>query len=218
MKHASEAQLNDYVDGVLDPAERSALEAHFEACPPCAAELAALRSVVLDVQGLPPGVQPPRDLLRDIHRAIDRERVVALPATRWRALYSMRWQLATAAMLLMLVTAVFTQQAASKKQRMQTATQNADAVLVSTELRSLEEKYLDAIIEMQTLLSAQQSGLSPETRNLLQENLRVIDQAIGESRAAVQRDPGNTMINEMLRSAYEKKLDVLRRAAAVTST
>ena len=48
--------------------------------------------------------------------------------------------------------------------------------------------------------------------------LRVIDQAIRESKAAVQRDGANALVIDMLRSAYEKKLDVLRRAAAVTAT
>lgn len=216
MNHATELQLNDYLDGVLGAVEASALEAHLRQCAECSAELDSLRAVVARVQALPRAVRPERELLPDIRGTIERDRIIELPATRRRVLWSLRAPLAAAALLLIVLTTVFTREVASKKQRL--AGPGGNAVLVSSELRSLEEKYVSAIAELQTLLSEQSSGLSPQTQRLLQENLRAIDQAIRESRAAVQQDPGNEMVNGMLRAAYEKKLDVLRRAAEVTST
>ena len=38
-------QLGPYVDGELDASRRAALEAHLPACPPCAQDLAELRSL-----------------------------------------------------------------------------------------------------------------------------------------------------------------------------
>ena len=216
MNHATELQLNDYLDGALTPMEAGALEVHLHSCASCRAELDALRALVAQVHTLPRGIRPERDLLADIRGTIDRERIVELPTTRRRVLWSMRGQLAAAAILLIMTTAIFTRRSDFRTDMASSPSPNT--VLVSAELRSLEEKYLSAITELQTLLSAQQSGLSPQTQRLLQENLRMIDQAIRESRAAIEQDPGNEMVNDMLRDAYEKKLEVLRRAAAVTST
>ena len=38
--------LNEYLDGELSPAESARMDAHFEACPDCRAELEALRELI----------------------------------------------------------------------------------------------------------------------------------------------------------------------------
>ena len=78
----------------------------------------------------------------------------------------------------------------------------------------MERSYEDAIADLQRALDDQQSGLAPETLRILQANLDIIDRALSESRAALHADPGNDALTEMLRSGYERKLDVLRSVSS----
>src|SRR5690606_3164317 len=54
--------LPDYVDDLLAPAERAAVEAHLDGCPACRTELEASRRLLADLAALPREVAPPRDL------------------------------------------------------------------------------------------------------------------------------------------------------------
>src|SRR5262245_6663397 len=108
MEHLTELQLNDYVDGLLAEPEQTGLDAHIADCEECRAEVAALRSVLADVHALPLGVAPGRDLLPDIHAAIDADQVTPVQSWRSRSLWSLRVPLAAAAVLLIISTVVVT--------------------------------------------------------------------------------------------------------------
>jgi hypothetical protein len=220
MEHLTELQLNDYADELLSEAERAPLDAHLASCAECRAELAALRSVIADVHALPPGVRPARDLLPGIHAAIDTKKVTPIDAWRTRSLWSARVPLAAAAILLVVASVVVTRilDQPGPAVSAYTPQPNGSSVLVSQQVNELETRYEGAIAELQQMIDAQRAQLSPTTVRVLEENLRVIDRAIRESRAALQADPANQMVNEMLWSAYEKKLELLRRATSVIST
>ena len=68
---------------------------------------------------------------------------------------------------------------------------------------------------LQTLrvLREQRAELSPETVQILEENLEIIDKAIQDARSALVNDPQSDMLGEMLRSAYQRKIDLLKQAA-----
>jgi hypothetical protein len=51
---------------------------------------------------------------------------------------------------------------------------------------------------------------------VVEQNLEITDQAISELRDALRQRPGDPGLALMLRAAWEKKLDLLRRAAAST--
>ena len=79
-------------------------------------------------------------------------------------------------------------------------------------LNAVEQRYRAAASELETLLAAQRDSLTPETIRLVEDNLRVIDAALGEARAALREDPANPALTDLVRSAYEKKIDLLRHA------
>ena len=219
MKHLTEVQLNDLADESLAEPDRTAAESHIAACADCRAELSALRQVLADLHALPAGVAPARDLLADIHSAIELEPDTGLPA-RWRVrtLRSARWALAAAAIVLIVATAVITRAMSDRTNAPPTmAGTNPNVQLVSAEQTVLEQKYKSAIDELQNLIDAQRASLPPSTLRLLEENMRLIDAAIRDSRAALQQNPENELINESLWSAYEKKLELLRRATNITA-
>jgi hypothetical protein len=49
----------------------------------------------------------------------------------------------------------------------------------------------------------------------LEANLKVIDKAIQESRAALAADPNSRELATMLSQSYDAKLDVLQRAVSL---
>jgi hypothetical protein len=220
MEHLTELQFNDYLDGLLNESEQGAVHAHLALCAECRAEVDALRSVLADVHALPKAVKTGRDLLPAIHARLDAEQVKALDGWRTRSLWSLRVPLAAAAVLLVVASVVLTRFIDQRGPVASTFTPqpNGSSVLVSQQVNDLETRYETAIVELQQMIDAQRAQLSPATIRVLEENLRVIDRAIRESRAALQADPANEMVNEMLRSSYEKKLELLRRATSVVST
>ena len=55
--------------------------------------------------------------------------------------------------------------------------------------------------------------LDPVTIAVVQKNLRLIDRAIAESKAALANDPASVFLNDRLTHAYETKLQVMRALA-----
>ena len=55
-----EAQLSDYLEGMLQAADRAAFEAHAQSCPECAPLLAGVRSVMTELQSMEEVEAPPR--------------------------------------------------------------------------------------------------------------------------------------------------------------
>jgi hypothetical protein len=49
----------------------------------------------------------------------------------------------------------------------------------------------------------------------LEHNLRIIDAAIAESRAALEKDPNSRELTEMLSATYDAKVKVLRQAVEI---
>lgn len=80
-----------------------------------------------------------------------------------------------------------------------------------------ESRYTSAIAELEGALRRERTGLSPETLGILRRNLEVIDRALAESRAALDRDPANAELGRMILSTYSQKLELLRRARESTS-
>jgi hypothetical protein len=59
--------------------------------------------------------------------------------------------------------------------------------------------------------------LDPATVAVLEHSLKVIDQAIAQSKDALQRDPASGFLQEQLNHALDKKVTLLRTAARLPS-
>jgi hypothetical protein len=66
-------------------------------------------------------------------------------------------------------------------------------------------------------LDARRASLSPDTSAAIDENLRAIDQALAEIRAALERDPASARLGRLLASTHEKKIETLRRVLKLTT-
>ena len=59
--------------------------------------------------------------------------------------------------------------------------------------------------------------LDDNTIAIVEHNLQIIDQAIEQARQALVADPANNYLSSHLFEARRRKLDLLRRAAALSS-
>ena len=81
----------------------------------------------------------------------------------------------------------------------------------------LAETYAREIGLLSTMLETQREVLDTSTVAVLERNLAIIDAAIQESRRALEQDPASELLTNQLNTAFELKLDMLRRAVVLTS-
>jgi tetratricopeptide (TPR) repeat protein len=94
---------------------------------------------------------------------------------------------------------------------------------VQTDTATIPAKFADrhydeAIADLQRVLDAERTQLDPETVRVLEKNLASIDAAIDQCRRALKADPSNIYLNTHLADARQRKLVLLRRAAALANT
>jgi len=75
-----------------------------------------------------------------------------------------------------------------------------------------EEGYQAAIDDLAAVLQTRRDRLAPETVATLERNLAIIDQAIAESRAALEKDPSSRELAQMLSAVYDTKVRMLQQA------
>ncbi|MCI0436300.1 MAG: zf-HC2 domain-containing protein [Gemmatimonadetes bacterium] len=209
--HLTEANLNDWADDALPPGERGIVERHLAACPDCHDAAYALKELVGSLRTLPRDIAPPRDLRPGIAARIDHERAgdeAARRGWRERSLWSVRPQLAAAALVLMALSSVTT----AWLVRRETGRVPAAMDGMVAEMAAAEAKYRDAAVELEALLRDVRHEMSPATTQLFDQSLATLDRALNETRAALDADPGNPTLTGIMIASYEKKIELLRRA------
>ena len=80
-----------------------------------------------------------------------------------------------------------------------------------------DAQYDAAVVDLEKALKAGRGKLDPSTVAVVEHNLQIIDQAISQAREALAGDPANTYLSSHLVEARRRKLDLLRRATALTT-
>jgi hypothetical protein len=192
------SRLDDWAAGRLDEGEAQLVAGHLAACGSCRDEARSSLALARAVASLPRSILPPRDVWPEVSARLDgvarpTSVVEGRPGAR-------RWSLAAAAVALVVVTAATTfLLVRGEGPGHEIADRSAPSAATTEELlRALEAR-----------------GLPPETMAVVQRNLAVIDVAIAELEAALERDPDNEELARMLVSTYQKKADLIERAARV---
>jgi anti-sigma factor RsiW len=208
-------RLSEYLDGELNISERAALEAHLATCGRCVATLAELRQVIARAKSLTDS-PPATDLWSGIARQIRREhtperrdRLVRLDRRRFSLTVG---QLLAASIALVLLSSGGAWLAFKPDPVAVTPRPGMPITPVSwtsgTDL---------AVAELQDALTRNESRLDTATVRVVRQNLAVIDRAIAEARAALQRDPGSTYLNLHLANTMRRKVELLRRVNALVA-
>lgn len=95
------------------------------------------------------------------------------------------------------------------------AGQAAPATTAFAAFDAAEASYETAIADLERVLASRSGRMLPETAQALERNLRIIDEAIAESRAALERDPNSRELIQMLSATYDAKVKVLRQAVEI---
>ncbi|HET7241385.1 MAG TPA: hypothetical protein VFI77_09500, partial [Gemmatimonadales bacterium] len=83
--------------------------------------------------------------------------------------------------------------------------------------RRAAPRYDAAVADLERVLAEGRGRLDTTTVRILEQNLRVIDQAIEQARRAVAADSANAYLNSHLAETMRRKLDLLRQAASLVS-
>jgi anti-sigma factor RsiW len=206
-------RLSEYLDGELNNTERAALEAHLATCGHCFATLAELRLVVERAKTLEDR-EPTKDLWPNIADTIRRGVVTARPPVRpsaRRFSFSVP-QLLAASIALVLLSSGGAWLAFKPGTVAVTPRPGTPITPVSwtagTDL---------AVADLQETLTRNESRLDTATVRVVRQNLAVIDRAIADARAALQKDPGSTYLNLHLANTMRRKVELLRRVNALVA-
>ena len=81
-----------------------------------------------------------------------------------------------------------------------------------------DAQYDAAVADLEKALKSGRSRLDKSTIDIVEHNLQIIDHAIAQARDALAADPANSYLSGHLVEARRRKLDLLRRAAALAET
>ena len=218
------ARLHDHADGTLGAEERAALDAHLPTCAECRAELARIVALRRRTCEVPREVEPGRDLWPELRARLAARGApgAVAPAARTRqaapAFWS-GWRLRAAAGVAIAVASSAATVALLRERGERDGGRAAPPAGTVAGVPAPAAAPLAATAgyertarDLAATLAAQRATLAPATVATVEAALRVADSAIAEGRAALARDPGNTMIAELLLVTYRQKVDVLRRA------
>jgi predicted anti-sigma-YlaC factor YlaD len=79
-----------------------------------------------------------------------------------------------------------------------------------------DAQYDAAVSDLEKALKEGRGRLDQSTIAIVEHNLQIIDQAIEQAKQALEADPANSYLSGHLVEARRRKLDLLRRATALT--
>lgn len=181
-------RIDDAIAGRLPPADVAEIEQHAAACAECRADLDAARALAVPLARLPREIEPPAAVWAGIEARIRPGRRRVFPAV-------------AAALVLMAASSAAT-----------VLIMRGDGSDVVSALPAFEADYIEQASALATVLDSERARLAPETVETLERNLRIIDGAIAESRAALEADPGDPDLRLLLRASHQQKVALLEQA------
>jgi hypothetical protein len=234
-------RLAAYIEGDLTPDEQARAEQHLSECETCAEALVELRAIAGEAAQLPL-LSPSRDLWAGIEARISTP-VTHLgdASTKVRRASPRQWQYAIAAAALIAVGAgatyllavrpgattspvptVATNTPPRRPDSLGASTQASPvaptAATVSNASNRKKEMsatrvYDHEIMLLDSLVRTRRESLDPKTVAVIQQNLKIINKAIAESRAALAKDPKSPLLTNQLDNVLGSKVELLRTVA-----
>ena len=189
-------QLDAYLAGILDARSADDIRRHLEQCDECRADEAAARFLAPRAAALPRSVPPARPLWEGIESRLEPRR--PRRAVPWLPL---------AAMLAVIVGAGWWVSRPADEP-------GTVAVDSPAAVPSQAAAYKLAATDLEASL-LDEGKLEPVTASALRRDLATMNSAIEETSSALRSDPTNEVLQDLHLSALRRKLDVLRRAAAL---
>ena len=234
MKHPDTIErLSALLDGELDAKTRREVEEHLAACAECRGAADDLGRIRAAAREMPPA-PPSHDLWPAIAARLGESEQAAAPAggvsvtpaaelgssdpSWWRRRLVLSWPQALGAAAAVALVTVATAFWVTRGPEPAGTTQAQFAAQTESLAASSDAAYRALSDEVQVLherLEAESGRLDPETVRVLNKNLRLIDEAIAQSRAALASDPGSADETGRFVASLSGKLELLRQATDV---
>lgn len=218
-------RIQDYIDGELPEDEMREVADRLNRDPEWRAEEERLRELLRRVHALPKAVEPGRELWHGIERRIADTPAENVVTFSRRTVY-MAVAAAAVVVLASLTFAVMNRPAAGPGEIAQPEPRDTtdpstpdDSMVHFVRLDENDAEYELALAQYKTATDAlrisieERSGsMEEETWTAVSESLAVIEQAIRDIETALEADPANEELRNMLVAAYQKEVGLLRQA------
>ena len=203
-------RMGDAVDGDLRPELTERLEAHLDLCPDCLRHMDDLQSLVTAAADLPSEMKPSRDLWPEIEG-----RLTGLPSSR----RPVRRVVLAAAALFVFGFALALLRAPNTRPQDPSPTESgiAQATNRTATLDGVRLEYRQARDELLEVVRARSGEISPETLEVIETNLALIDRAIDDIEMVLATNPGQGRLDRLLLLAYHRQIEMLRWATRLPS-
>lgn len=209
MRHPESELFSQFLDGDLAPDEHQRVASHLLVCAECDTQLDDLRRVLARAQALED--RPPRhDLWPGVAAAIG-----AAPPARRRIQFSVPMLLAASIALMVLSGGTVAYLMQGRHTMPMAAAPVVIAPTTTLAAAPAERGYDAAIRSLEAQLIAAEPKLDTTTVRVVRQKLDLIDRAIGEAQQALAADPSSSYLNGHLTATRLRKLELLRRVAAL---
>ena len=200
--------LSAYLDDAVRADERAAIDAHLRGCAACRALTEDLTSIRATAGSLDPLIPSARVWTQLAAAVAAQPKRTGLQWFGWH-------QLAAVAATAVLAAGLWRVGTLLKPEgRFAAAPQTIDAPLLVAD-SDPEAHYTVAIARLEEVTSPDRDVLDQETAGALNAGLTVIDDAISESRAALQSEPQSELAQESLFAALRRKVALLQEMLAL---
>ena len=206
--HTDDTWVDEYVDGAMSADAVRLVEAHVATCASCralVADLQALRTLAGHLDTL----VPPAFVWTRISAGLD------APSPRGSFAHRMFGRPAAALAATLLIATALSWVGARLTPPVPVATPVMAADVGSVPVQMAEAQFTDAIAGLEQMTAAQQDALDPETMDVVQANLSVIDAAIDQSREVLRTEPDSQVAQASLFQALRSKVAVLQDILAL---
>ncbi|MEX2273213.1 MAG: zf-HC2 domain-containing protein [Vicinamibacterales bacterium] len=229
-------RLQEQMDGALDPVIAREMDRHLADCASCRG-LAADLAAIVDAAAAVKPIEPPAHVWLQVagrwrHDNTDLIARYQAAGTAPRARRP-RWHLLVAAAVFAVAagggwiawratsavdggTGVLLPRA-SAAERAGNASAEPLVETAQRDIQAAEQLYMRAIEGLEKAAASQKDLLEPQVAAMLDRNLEVIDEAIGESRAAMQSQPNSAVARESLFEALRRKAALLQNTISLVS-
>jgi hypothetical protein len=184
----------DYKDQLVIAEVSLAMDNHIDHCSDCSALNRKYEDFLNRFSSLPQSIEPENDLWPEIKKKITQVKYKSINSR-------IRFAAIAASFVLVItfsLTMVFVNYNNSSKE-----------AKIINQFNEASKEYNLARIQLVKALHAKEGILKKETIDIIENNLIIIDQAIGEIKVAIKKEPENQSLVIMLADTYHKETDML---------
>lgn len=208
--HDLAADLDRMATGDLAVTRQRAVEDHIATCEACRREVELLQDLSSEVRALPTDIAPPRDLWPEISVRLEpRVAPVRRQGARqvWRVAAAIGWMLLGAGLGRM----VDDHRPTVTSPDSGPVGEILPASLGGGTFFLAEAEVLRAKETLRLAIEQRRDDLSPATLKVVERNLEIIDEALADLRGALEEDPGNLRLQELVLAHHHQQVALMRR-------